>query len=78
MLQFRSEDKFGIINNIVLDKLQKAREAAEEERKFVPARKTVDLTQKISQGAKVSQTQKKSKPIKMMPNAKGELEVVNG
>lgn len=77
-IQNDAQDKFGIINNIVLDKLQKAREAAEEERKFVPARKTVDLTQKISQGAKVSQTQKKSKPIKMMPNAKGELEVVNG
>ena len=77
-IQNDAQDKFGIINNMVLDKLQKAREAAEEERKFVPTKKTVNLSQKISQGAKTAQTQKKSKPIKMTPNAKGELEIVNG
>jgi len=73
----QAQDDFGKISKIVASKIQEARDAAEREREFVPSRKTINLGQQIKQGADVVKKQQKSKPIKMMPNANGILEVVD-
>jgi hypothetical protein len=72
----RAQDDFGIISNMAANNIQKARDKASREREFVPAREFMDLGTRISKGAKKAKT--KTQPIKMMPNAKGELEIVNG
>jgi hypothetical protein len=73
----QAQDDFGKISKIVASKIQEARDTAEREREFVPSRKTINLGQQIKQGADVVKKQQKSKPIKMMPNANGILEVVD-
>jgi len=75
-IQNDAQDKFGIILKMVNDKIENAREEAKKQKTFVPTKKTGSLSQLINQGSKTVKAKQKLKPIKLMPNAAGNLEVV--
>lgn len=75
-IQNDAQDKFGVILKMVNDKIEAAREEAKKQKTFVPTKKTGSLSQLINQGSKTVKAKQKLKPIKLMPNAAGNLEVV--